>query len=119
MCERLDRVSSSVARVETADRVYWLKLVTGTARSLDELEAEAEVATELAGRGLSVTPAVLRRDGRYAGTIELSDGAHPTLLFDEAPGDEVAAPSPEQAEALGALLGRIHAATNVRGAERR
>jgi len=118
-CARLDRVASSVARVETADRVYWLKLVIGAARSLDELEAEAEVATELARRGLSVTPAVPRREGRYAGTIELPDGAHPALLFDEAPGDEVAAPSPEQAEALGALLGRIHAATNVRGASRR
>jgi Ser/Thr protein kinase RdoA (MazF antagonist) len=118
-CERFDRMSSSVARVETADRVYWLKLVTGTGRSLDELEAEAEVASQLAGRGLCVTPAVPRRDGRYAGTLALPEGACPALLFDEAPGDEVAAPSLEQAEALGALLGRLHAAMNVRGADRR
>ncbi len=49
----------------------------------------------------------------------LPDGAYPALLFDEAPGREVAALSPEQAEALGVLLGRIHAATHVRGAGRR
>jgi len=118
-CERLDRISSSVARIATADRTYWLKLVTVTARSLDELEAEAEVATGLAGRGLCVAPAISRRDGRYAGTIELPDGACRALLFDNAPGVEVATASPEQAEALGALLGRIHATTDVRGAGRR
>ena len=78
-CERIDRESSSVARVELADRVYWLKLAP---RALDDLESEAEVASELAQRGLQVTAPVRRCDGRYAGTI----GRSPALLFDEAPG---------------------------------
>lgn len=120
-CARLDRVSSSVARLEVAERVYWLKLVTRAHRGpdeLDELESEAEVASELAERGLRVASAVRRRDGRYAGRLELPDGAVPALLFDEAPGRDVGAPSAVQAEALGALLGRFHAAT-VRAADRR
>lgn len=104
-CVRLGRVSSSVARVEIAERVCWLKLVTRAHRGLDELESEAEVASELAECGLRVAPAVRRRDGRYAGMLALPDGAVPALLFDEAPGREVEAPSPAQANALGALLG--------------
>jgi homoserine kinase type II len=117
-CVRLDRVSSSVARVETAERAYWLKLVTRVQCGLDELESEAEVASELAELGLRIAPAVRRRDGRYAGMLALRDGAVPALLFDEAPGRHVEAPSPAQAEALGALLGRFHAAA-VRAADRR
>jgi homoserine kinase type II len=57
---------------------------------------------------------VRRCDGRYAGTI----GGSPALLFDEAPGIEVEAPSPAQAEALGALLARLHA-TAAAAANRR
>ncbi|HEY0992134.1 MAG TPA: phosphotransferase [Kofleriaceae bacterium] len=117
-CVRLDRISSSVARVEIAERVCWLKLVTRAHRGLDELESEAEVASELAECGLRVAPAVRRRDGRYAGMLALPDGAVPAVMFDEAPGGEVEAPSPAQANALGALLGSFHAAA-VRAADRR
>jgi Ser/Thr protein kinase RdoA (MazF antagonist) len=110
-CERIDRIASSVARIETAERAYWLKLTTHT---LDELESEAEIASELAQRGLQVTAPVRRCDGRYAGTIDVS----PALLFDEAPGIEVEALSAAPAEALGALLARLHA-TAVPAADRR
>ena len=108
-CAWIERVASRLARIETADRVCWLKL-GGYGRGIDELEAEAEVAAALAGRGLAVAAPVARRDGRYAGAIALSDGLRLALLFDEAPGDEVAGPSVAQAEALGALLARVHAA---------
>jgi Ser/Thr protein kinase RdoA (MazF antagonist) len=118
-CERFDRISSWVVRIATADGVYWLKLIAVTARGLSQLEAEAEVATGLAGRGLCVTPAIARRDGRYAGSIELPGAVCHALLFANAPGVEVAAASPAQAEALGALLAHVHAETNVRGADRR
>lgn len=117
-CVRFDRVASSVARVECADGVYWLKLMTGTHRDLHTLESEGEIVSELAERGLQVARAVRRRDGLYAGTLSLSGQALPALLFDEAAGSEVEAPSPAQAEALGTLLGRLHAVT-VSAANRR
>lgn len=113
-CVRSDRVASSVVRVDTDDRVYWLKLITSAPHTLDALEAEAEVASELAARGLPVAPAVRRRDGRYAGIIA---GVR-ALLFEEAPGEEVEVPSLPQAEALGRLLARVHA-TDVAAARRR
>jgi Ser/Thr protein kinase RdoA (MazF antagonist) len=112
---RLDRISSRLARLDIAGRAYWLKQVH---RPLDDLESEAEIASELAASGLPVTRAVRRRDGRYAGTLALADGAVSGLLFEEAPGDEVEVPSASQAHALGTLLARFHAAS-VRAAERR
>jgi hypothetical protein len=111
-CAWIERVASRTARIETAGRVCWLKL-DGYGRGIDELEAEAEVAAALAGRGLSVAAPVARRDGRYAGAIALPGGPRLALLFDEAPGDKVAAPSAGQAEALGVLLARVHAATDI------
>jgi homoserine kinase type II len=114
-CVRTDRIASSLARVQTAERAYWLKLA---ARALDDLESEAEVASELAHRGLRVTAAVRRRDGRYAGLLALPGGAVPALLFEEAPGRNVEVPSAAQAEALGVLLAHFHAAS-VRAAVRR
>lgn len=117
-CAWVERVASQLARIETASCVYWLKL-DGYRRGIDELEAEAEVAAALAGRSLSVAAPVARRDGRYAGAIALPGGPQLALLFDEAPGEEVAAPSVAQAEALGALLARVHAATDIPAAARR
>jgi Ser/Thr protein kinase RdoA (MazF antagonist) len=117
-CAWVERVASRLARIETANRTYWLKL-DGYRRGVDELEAEAEVAAALAGRGLSVAAPVVRRDGRYAGAIALPGGPQLALLFDEAPGDEIAAPSVAQAEELGALIARVHAATDVPAAARR
>ena len=102
-CVRFDRVASSVARVETAEHVYWLKLNTRSVRDLDTLESEAEIATELAERGVQVARAVRRRDGRYAGELTLAEGIVPAFLFFESPGTEVEAPSLAQAEALGGL----------------
>lgn len=117
-CVRFDRVASSVARLSIGDRVYWLKLITQTHRDLDLLESEAEIASELAERGLRVAPAVRRRDGRYAGMLALPGGAVPALLFDEAIGSEVEEPTADQAEALGILLGRFNALT-VKAMDRR
>jgi Ser/Thr protein kinase RdoA (MazF antagonist) len=117
-CAWIERVASQLARIETVGRVCWLKL-DGYGRGIVELEAAAEVAAALAGRGLSVAAPVARRDGRYAGAIALPGGPRLALLFDEAPGDEVAVPSVAQAEALGALLARVHAATDVPAAARR
>lgn len=101
-CAWVERVASRLARIETANRVCWLKL-DGYRRGIDELEAEAEVAAALAGRGLSVAAPVARRDGRYAGAIALPSGPQLALLFDEASGDEVAAPSVAERRAIPAL----------------
>lgn len=117
-CVRFDRVASSVARVETAEHAYWLKLITRSVRDLDTLESEAEIATELAEGRVHVARAVRRRDGRYAGTLTVAEGVVPALLFFESPGTEVEAPSLAQAEALGILLGRFHAVA-VSAADRR
>jgi Ser/Thr protein kinase RdoA (MazF antagonist) len=117
-CAWIDRVASRLARIETAGRVCWLKL-GGHGRGIDELEAEAEVAAALAGRGLPVAAPVARRDGRFAGAIALPGGPRLALLFDDAPGDEVAAPSVAQAEALGVVLARVHAAIDIPAAARR
>ncbi len=117
-CVRFDRVASSVARVETAEHVYWLKLNTRSVRDLDTLESEAEIATELAERGVQVARAVRRRDGRYAGELTLAEGIVPAFLFFESPGTEVEAPSLAQAEALGGLVARFHA-VNASAAARR
>lgn len=115
-CAWIEQVASRLARIETASRVCWLKL-DGYGRGIDELEAEVAVA--LAGRGLPVTAPVARRDGRHAGAIALPGGPRLALLADDAPSDEVAAPWVAQAEALGALLARVHAVTDIPGAARR
>lgn len=117
-CVRFDRVASSVARIETSGRVYWLKLVTHSHCDLDLLESEGEIATELAERGVEVASAVRRHDGRYAGIITLAEGAVPALLFHESPGIEVDTPSLAQAEALGSLLARFHR-TSVSAVDKR
>ena len=116
-CVRFDRVASSVARVETAEHAYWLKLITRSVGDLEMLESEAEIATELAEGGVQVARAVRRRDGRYAGAISVA-GVVPALLFFESPGIEVEAPSIAQAESLGGLLARFHA-VNTTAADRR
>jgi Ser/Thr protein kinase RdoA (MazF antagonist) len=117
-CAWIERVASRVARIETPRRACWLKF-DRYGRSIDELEAEAEIAAALAERGLPVAAPVMRRDRRYAGAIALPDGPRLALLFDDAPGDEIAAPSVAQAEALGALVARIHAAIDIPAAARR
>jgi Ser/Thr protein kinase RdoA (MazF antagonist) len=118
-CELLVRASNDVVRVARRDRTYWLKLANRTLRLLDELEAEAEVVAELAARGLAVAAPVLRADRRYAGVIELPEGPCPAVLFHDAPGIAVEAVTVAQAEALGALVARIHLAERVPGAARR
>jgi homoserine kinase type II len=117
-CVRHERVASSVARIETAEHAYWLKLITHSVGDLDTLESEAEIATELADAGVRVARAVRRRDGRYAGALTVSGGVVPALLFFESPGTEVEAPSLAQAQSLGGLLARFHA-VNATAADRR
>jgi Ser/Thr protein kinase RdoA (MazF antagonist) len=117
-CTRYDRDSSSVVRVDTNDRVYWLKLAVLTNPDLDDLEAEAEVATTLAEHGIAVARAIRRGDGRYAGRLVLAGGAVAALLFEEAPGEPVVEPTLAQAESLGTLLARFHG-TVVEPAARR
>ncbi len=118
-CERVVRIANDVARVLVSGRAYWLKLSNKTVRPLDELEAEAEIVAGLAARGLGVAAPVRRADGCYAGTLELPEGPCPAVLFDEAPGVEVAAATAAQAEALGRSIARLHLAHDVPGAARR
>jgi Ser/Thr protein kinase RdoA (MazF antagonist) len=115
---RIDREASTVGRVESSERVYWLKLLTRSQRALGELESEATIACELAAQGIPVAPPVTRRDGNYAGTLPVGGRETAALLFCEAPGEELDALPTTQAEALGQLLGRFHAAV-VPAADRR
>lgn len=118
-CERLVRISNDLVRIVTSGGTFWLKLANKVVRSLEDLESEAEVAAGLAARRLAVAAPVLRVDGRYVGTLDLREGPCSAVLFHDAPGEELEAAAPAQAEALGALIARIHLASPVAGAERR
>jgi Ser/Thr protein kinase RdoA (MazF antagonist) len=118
-CERLVRSSNDLVRIATSGGTFWLKLANKVVRPLDDLESEAEVAADLAARRLAVAAPVLRVDGRYVGTLDLREGRCSAVLFHDAPGEELEAAAPAQAEALGALIAKIHIASPVVGAERR
>jgi hypothetical protein len=107
-CRRVERISNDVVEVVTSRRAFWLKLANKTLRSLDELEAEAEVVADLAARGLAVAPPVRRADGHHAGTIELPEGPCSGVLYHEAPGIAVEAPTVMQMALLGALVAKLH-----------
>jgi Ser/Thr protein kinase RdoA (MazF antagonist) len=117
--ERMVRIANDLVRIEVAGRTYWLKLGNKTVTTLDELEAEAEIVAGLAAQGLAVAPPVGRVDGRFAGVLELPDGPCSAVLFHEAPGIEVEAATAAQAEALGALIARLHGVPVPAAAARR
>ena len=118
-CERIVRASNDLFCIVTSGGTFWLKLANKVLRQLDDLESEAEVAAGLAARGLAVAAPVLRVDGRHVGSVELRDGWCSALLFQNAPGAAIEEATAAQAEALGALVAKIHLASPVSGADRR
>jgi Ser/Thr protein kinase RdoA (MazF antagonist) len=105
--ELIARIANDLVRVETASGALWLKLASRSGRTVDELEAEADVVACLGRAKISVTQPVRRADGRYAGPVI----DFPSIMFREARGIPITSPSREQAHALGALIANLHLAS--------
>jgi Ser/Thr protein kinase RdoA (MazF antagonist) len=110
-CDRIERTASDLIRIEVPRGARWLKLASRSGRTIEELEAEAEIVACLADSNISVAAPVRRLDGRYAGPVALPDGVYSGTMFCEAPGVEVASPSQAQARALGTLIANVHLAS--------
>ena len=104
----VQRDASALVRVETGEGVRWLRVSTGQDVPLQEVEEEARVVASLHRLGVRVAAPVPRQDAAYAGEVDAPAGRCAAVLFDEAPGTAVDTPTSQQAEALGALVARIH-----------
>jgi Ser/Thr protein kinase RdoA (MazF antagonist) len=109
-CEFIERPTGTIVHVETLDESYYLRLATGTARTIEETEDEAHAVATLHRRGLRVAPPVHRRDGAYAGAFPAPAGSCAAVLFHKARGMAVERPTRQQAQALGTLIAEIHTA---------
>jgi Ser/Thr protein kinase RdoA (MazF antagonist) len=106
-CHFLSRGDADIYRVTTAEASYYLK-VYRPPEERARVESEALFVSHLAERGLSVVPAVRRKDGSFASLVVASEGSRPILLFEEAPPALPREPSPEQMECLGKAVARLH-----------
>src|SRR5205807_2700977 len=94
--------------VESRQGAFWLRAATGERVLVEAAEAEAEVVTSLAARGVRVA-AARGFEGRFARVCTVFGEPSTTLLFFEAEGVHVTAPGAAHAEALGRLIARVHA----------
>ena len=99
------RSRSTLVGVEAGDFRGWARLAP---RPPSLAATEAAIVAALFARGAAVCPPVARRDGALAGPAPPPHRSG--LLFTEAPGRHVEAPTPAQAEQLGQVLAQLGAA---------
>lgn len=102
------RTASWVARVSSGEQRWWLRLERTAYRGVEQVELEGELATRLGNAGCSVAAAVRRGDGSFASTVAIEGEAFGGILYEEAAGASVAAPTEAQAHALGRALALLH-----------
>jgi len=102
------RTTGLALRVRLGSGAMWLRAGGVVQRSLELTEREGQVAAELRAAGLAVPVPVARADGAFAGMLPAGKREWPTIGYAELSGEEVLAPTPEQAEALGGLLRGLH-----------
>jgi len=107
-CRFLERGDGDVYRVKAREAVYYLK-VFRPPRAAAAAESEARFVSQLAESGVPVVRAIRRSDGTYASQVHASEGIRPILLFEEAPPPLPREPTPEQMNALGVTIARVHA----------
>jgi Ser/Thr protein kinase RdoA (MazF antagonist) len=101
-------------RVEAAPEAFWLRIATGVDRPSQEAEREARIVAALGATGTRVATPLARRDGRgFSAYLDSGDIRRATLLFREAPGAAIEIPAPVHAEALGALVARVHSQAGI------
>ncbi|MBD1847717.1 phosphotransferase [Cyanobacteria bacterium FACHB-63] len=116
-CEILDRptLEKLIVRITVGQDYYWLRLYLGKPISMEQLEEEATLVNELYAQGMQVAPPLRRRDGQFAGILEITGNQLPGVLYANAIGVQATHLTVEQAEALGRLLAELHThATTLR-----
>jgi Ser/Thr protein kinase RdoA (MazF antagonist) len=102
------RTTGLALRVRLGSGAMWLRAGGVVQRSLEVTEREGKVAAELRAAGIAVPVPIARADGAFAGMLPAGKREWPTIGYAELSGEEVLAPTPEQAEALGGLLRGLH-----------
>jgi Ser/Thr protein kinase RdoA (MazF antagonist) len=102
------RTTGLAMRVRLASGAMWLRAGGVMQRSLEVTEREGQVAAELRAAGLAVPVPIARADGAFAGMLSAGKQQWPAIGYAELSGEEVLAPTAEQAEALGGLLRGLH-----------
>lgn len=102
------RTTGLALEVRLSSTAMWLRAGGVMQRSLEATEREGQVAAELCAAGIAVQRPVARADGAFAGLMRARGADHPAIGYAELAGNEVLAPSVEQAEALGELLRGLH-----------
>jgi Ser/Thr protein kinase RdoA (MazF antagonist) len=102
------RTTGLALRVQLSSTAMWLRGGGVVQRSLELTEREGKVAAELRAAGLAVPLPIARADGAFAGMLPAGKRQWPAIGYAELSGEEVLAPTAEQAEALGGLLRALH-----------
>ncbi|MSO64883.1 MAG: hypothetical protein EXQ85_03615 [Alphaproteobacteria bacterium] len=108
-CELLARGMNDVYVLRCGPERLAVRLWNARGRTESEVIYELDYLNFLKAEGLPVSTALRAPDGRYHLSVEAPEGRRYVALFRFAEGTEMgAAPTPEQATALGALIGRLH-----------
>ena len=109
--ELMHRGMNDIYIVRTPRSQYALRAWRADWRSMDDVAYELEFLCYLRDRGLPIAPPVAAQDGSLYFTAQAPEGARALALFQWAPGRKFgAAPSAENAFAMGEIFGRIHTA---------
>ena len=111
-CLFLSRGDSDVYRIYTEGPRYYLK-VYRPPHSLAWAESEARFVTGLSHLGIPVVGVAKRRDGAFATQVVASEGRRPALVFQEAPGAQLAPVDTDACLRFGAALGELHQAADA------
>jgi Ser/Thr protein kinase RdoA (MazF antagonist) len=97
--------SIQIIRIIVGNQTYWLRLYIENYSSLEQIGDEARAIEQLYQHGVKVARPIHRKDGKFVGGF----GDYLAIMFANADGIEVKAPTTEQAAAFGSLVARIHA----------
>lgn len=114
-CTLLTRGLNDTYVVVTDDGKFVLRIYRKAWRSESEILFELEALLHLAGKGVSVSAPIRRKDGRITGIVAAPEGPRYIVLFSYAPGAEPTYERESEAESYlyGKVAAQIHAATDT------
>ncbi|MGC9467240.1 MAG: phosphotransferase enzyme family protein [Anaerolineae bacterium] len=95
-------------RVETPDRLYYLKVYRHGRRTRLDVTEEVRLLNHLAKHDISVARPVMRLDGRYVSRLAAPEGTRYAVLFEGAEGVLGDGGDESRIRALGETVGRMH-----------
>jgi Ser/Thr protein kinase RdoA (MazF antagonist) len=109
LCCRLHRRSASDAyRIESADGMYFLKILTCGWRTCGQMQSEVELLEFLIGHGVRVVRPIRRLDGGACSPIRAPEGVRPAVLYAAARGDAYDHTKSAHNQAFGEELAKLH-----------